>query len=173
MRLVIDIAIRNKWLIQQLDVNNAFLQGTVTNEVYIEQPHGFIDSDKHDHVFHLHKAIYGLNKAPRAWYPQNQNVYPQLGLLQLPHIHVIICLSERKSVCLPTNRCWWYFGNMKLKIRHSNHTRSPIWKILTQKILTTSLYLKLIKQMMVSISRSANIYLIFCTNITWWMPSQS
>ena len=79
LRLVIDIAIRNMWLIQQLDVNNAFLQGTVTDEVYMEQLHGFIYSDKHDHVFHLHKAIYGLNKAPRTWYTELKTFILSLG----------------------------------------------------------------------------------------------
>ncbi|GJZ41301.1 retrovirus-related pol polyprotein from transposon TNT 1-94, partial [Tanacetum coccineum] len=37
-------------------------------EVYVSQPEGFIDPDHPTHVYHLKKALYGLNKASRAWY---------------------------------------------------------------------------------------------------------
>lgn len=66
LRLVLDIAVSNCWPIQQIDVNNAFLQGTLTEEVYMEQPPSFVDTDKPDHVCRLRKAIYGLKQAPRA-----------------------------------------------------------------------------------------------------------
>jgi hypothetical protein len=37
-------------------------------EVYIEQPQGFVDAAQPDFVCNLHKSIYGLKKAPRAWF---------------------------------------------------------------------------------------------------------
>ena len=60
IRLVLDIAISQNWPIKQLDVNNAFLQGTLTEEVYTTQPPGFVDTDHPHHVCRLHKALYGL-----------------------------------------------------------------------------------------------------------------
>lgn len=60
-----------------LDV--AFLQGTLTEEVYMEQPPGFIDQDRPDYVCRLHKAAYGLKQAPRAWYTELRNFLLDLG----------------------------------------------------------------------------------------------
>ncbi|KAH9716339.1 retrovirus-related pol polyprotein from transposon RE2 [Citrus sinensis] len=68
VRLVLSIAISNGWSLCQLDINNTFLQGRLSEHVYMAQPPGFVDSDRPTYVCKLHKAIYGLKQAPRAWY---------------------------------------------------------------------------------------------------------
>jgi len=79
LRLVLDVAVTRSWPLQQLDVNNAFLQGTLNEEVYMEQPPGFVDADNPSHVCRLRKAIYGLKQAPRAWYMELKNYLLSLG----------------------------------------------------------------------------------------------
>jgi hypothetical protein len=51
-----------------MDVNTSFLNGVIEEEVYIEKPQGFEVSPRETHVCRLKKALYGLRKAPRAWY---------------------------------------------------------------------------------------------------------
>ena len=51
-----------------MDVKSAFLNGYLKEEVYVEQPQGFIVEGKEDKVYRLKKALYGLKQALRAWY---------------------------------------------------------------------------------------------------------
>ena len=51
-----------------MDDKSAFLNGILSETVYVEQPKGFKDSKFPNHVYRLKKTLYGLKQAPRAWY---------------------------------------------------------------------------------------------------------
>ena len=53
-------AIHKGFKVYQMDAKSTFLNGILDEEVYIEQPKGFIDIDKRNMVYKLHKALYGL-----------------------------------------------------------------------------------------------------------------
>jgi hypothetical protein len=52
----------------QMDVKSAFLNGPIKEDVYVEQPPEFEDCEYPSHVYKLSKTLYGLKRAPRAWY---------------------------------------------------------------------------------------------------------
>jgi hypothetical protein len=52
----------------QIDVKSAFLNGSIKEEVCVEQSPDFESEEYHNHVYKLHKALYELKQAPRVWY---------------------------------------------------------------------------------------------------------
>jgi histone deacetylase 1/2 len=62
------IVVSRNWKIHQLDIHNIFLNGVFTEEVYMKQPPSFVDSSLPSYVCRLHKSLYGLKQASRAWY---------------------------------------------------------------------------------------------------------
>ena len=68
IRILLSIACIMNFKLYQMDVKSASLNGFLNEEVFVEQPKGFQDPHFLDHVLRLKKALYGLKRAPRAWY---------------------------------------------------------------------------------------------------------
>ncbi|GJS06523.1 putative ribonuclease H-like domain-containing protein [Tanacetum coccineum] len=66
VRLFIAYAAHKSFTVYQMDVKTAFLYGPLKEEVYVNQPDGFVDPYHPDKVYRLKKALYGLKQAPRA-----------------------------------------------------------------------------------------------------------
>lgn len=99
IRLVLGLAANRDWPVRQIDVNTAFLQGQLKEEVFMSQPQGFSDPNRPSHVCHLKKAIYGLKQAPRAWYSELRSFLIQAGFQNpLSDASLFILHHQRKFI---------------------------------------------------------------------------
>ncbi|RVX21294.1 Retrovirus-related Pol polyprotein from transposon RE1 [Vitis vinifera] len=79
IRIILSLAVTSGWRLHQLDVKNVFLHGFLNEEVYMEQPPGYTDSQFPQHVCRLKRALYGLKQAPRAWFHRFSSFLLKLG----------------------------------------------------------------------------------------------
>nr|GFA39222.1 retrovirus-related Pol polyprotein from transposon TNT 1-94 [Tanacetum cinerariifolium] len=70
VRLFIAYVVHKSFTVYHIDVKTAFLYSPLKEEVYINQPDGFVDPYHPDKVYRLKKALYGLKQALRAWYDE-------------------------------------------------------------------------------------------------------
>ncbi|KAH9697097.1 hypothetical protein KPL71_023471 [Citrus sinensis] len=73
IRMLLAYACHKDFILYQMDVKSAFLNGYIMEEVYVKQPPAFENEKFSDHVYKLSKALYGLKQAPRAWYDRVKN----------------------------------------------------------------------------------------------------
>ena len=78
IRLLFALAAKFELKIQQMDVNTAFLYGTLDEEIFMEQAPGFVQDE--DLVCHLRKSLYSLKQAPRVWYQVIDEFFHSIGL---------------------------------------------------------------------------------------------
>ena len=64
IRLVLAIVVSCNWPLWHLDVSNAFSHGFLKEEVYLQQPLGYVHPAYPSYVCKLHKSLYGLEQAP-------------------------------------------------------------------------------------------------------------
>jgi hypothetical protein len=68
IHILLAYATYHDFKLYQMDVKSAFLNGPIKEEVYVEQPPGFEDSEYPSQIYKLSKALYRLNQAPKALY---------------------------------------------------------------------------------------------------------
>ena len=74
VKLMFSIVVSRNWKVHQLNIHNVFLNGVLTEEVYMKQPPGFVDF-----ALPSHKSLYGLKQAPRAWYTRLSDFMISIG----------------------------------------------------------------------------------------------
>ena len=92
------IAVCKHWKIRQLDVQNAFLHGTLSEEVYMDQPPGFKHPQFPEYICKLKRSLYGLKQAPRQWFSRLAAVLLQLGFVASKADLSLFVLNDTTSI---------------------------------------------------------------------------
>jgi hypothetical protein len=79
IRSIISLASVFGWKLHHMDVKTTFLNEKIEQEVFMDQPDGFVLHNKDTHVCKLRKALYGLKQAPRVWYDRIDGFLKSLG----------------------------------------------------------------------------------------------
>ncbi|CAI7892993.1 unnamed protein product [Closterium sp. NIES-53] len=80
------------WVVKQMDVTTAFLNGVLEEEIFMAQPEGFDDGS--GRVWKLKKTLYGLKHAPRQWYLKLHEVLEEIGFTLSSADHSLLMLGE-------------------------------------------------------------------------------
>nr|GEX20823.1 zinc finger, CCHC-type [Tanacetum cinerariifolium] len=81
IRLLIVMASIHNLIIHQMDVKTAFLNGKLDEDVYMNQPQGFIMSENKNKVCKLIESLYGLKQATKQWHQKFDEVILSNGYL--------------------------------------------------------------------------------------------
>ncbi|GJY53862.1 retrovirus-related pol polyprotein from transposon TNT 1-94 [Tanacetum coccineum] len=96
IRIFLAYATYMGFMVYQMDVKSAFLNGKISKEVYVQQPPRFESSEFPNHICKLDKALYGLKHAPRVW-------YETLSKFLIQHKFVRADCASVKCPMLPLN----------------------------------------------------------------------
>ena len=92
VRAILALAALEDMEIHSLDVSNAYLNGVLEEEIYMQLPEGFEDLGKPGDVL-LNKALYGLKQAGRVWFKTLADTLSKMGFIQIksdPSIYVFL-----------------------------------------------------------------------------------
>ncbi|KAK8956512.1 hypothetical protein KSP39_PZI000036 [Platanthera zijinensis] len=103
VRVILALAAHKGYQLHHMDVKSAFLNGIITENIFTEQPAGYVQEGEELKVCKLKRALYGLKQAPKAWnmtidhYFITQGFYrskcdPSLYTKHTPEYQLLICL---------------------------------------------------------------------------------
>ena len=82
VRALLAFAVQNDMIIHQMDVVTAFLNGKLSEDIYMQQPEGYVQPGFEHLVCKLKKSLYGLRQAPRCWNKSFHEYMKSIGFEQ-------------------------------------------------------------------------------------------
>ncbi|CAI7881127.1 unnamed protein product [Closterium sp. NIES-54] len=111
------------WVVKQMDVTTAFLNGILEEEIFRAQPEGFDDGS--GRVWKLKKALYGLKQAPRQWYLKLREVLEEIGFTPSSADHSLVMLGEGEQRSFMVV----YVDDILIFSRSSDHVKEVMLKL--------------------------------------------
>ena len=100
IRSIAAIAAQKGLKLHQMDVKTAFLNGELTEEIYLKQPEGFIEKGYEDYVCKLKRSIYGLKQSARCWNVELDKKLKDMGFTQCKSDPCIYTKSAKEGYCI-------------------------------------------------------------------------
>jgi hypothetical protein len=98
VRSLLAVAAVHHWPLFQMDLKNAFLNGDLLEEVYMQPLPGYPNSQ--NQFCRLRRAFYGLKQAPRAWFAKFSFVVAQQGFTPSPYDSALFIRHTSTSITL-------------------------------------------------------------------------
>ncbi|CAL2253197.1 unnamed protein product [Prunus armeniaca] len=99
IRMLIAIAAIHNMDIHQMDVKTAFLNGELDEEIYMEQPEGFVVKGQETKVCKLVKSLYGLKQAPKQWHEKFDHTMMSHGF-KINECDKCVYIKNNKNSCV-------------------------------------------------------------------------
>ena len=98
VRTVIALAAKHDLKLHQLDINMAFLNGELNEEIYMKKPEGFEVKGKEHLVCKLNRSLYGLKQSPRCWNEALKSQLKKMHFKQLENDPCIYTLTSGREI---------------------------------------------------------------------------
>lgn len=95
-RTLLTVASARNLIVQQYDVKSAFLNGPLSEEIYLKSPPGSTDTNK---VLKLHKCLYGLKQAARVWNHTLHKAMTAEGFSQSKYDECLYTYKDKSHIC--------------------------------------------------------------------------
>eukprot|EP00253_Pinus_taeda_P026826 PITA_26826 len=99
IHLVLSLATSFKWEVHQMDAKSAFLDGDFHEEIYMEQPTGFIQTNS-NLVRRLKKSLYVIKQSPQVWYAKMNNFLLETGFSRCHSKNIVYTKKEGESLII-------------------------------------------------------------------------
>ena len=100
VHLIISLAASYDWNLHQLDIRNAFLHVDLQEEVYMEQPPGFVVEGEMRKVCHLRKSLYGLKQSLHAWFGKFSQAVETFDMQKRKSEHSVFYKNSSSGIIL-------------------------------------------------------------------------
>uniref|UniRef100_A0AAV1VK26 Integrase catalytic domain-containing protein n=1 Tax=Peronospora matthiolae TaxID=2874970 RepID=A0AAV1VK26_9STRA len=100
IRVVLSMAAKYGLMLHQMDVKTAFLNGSLNEDIYMDQPDGYLDATQPDYVCKLKRSLYGLKQSPRMWNQTIDGFMIKMGFKKCESDHCIYIKRDDQDMIL-------------------------------------------------------------------------